>query len=129
MKSPSLTAVAGALLGAVVGYLVFGWLARSFGAYGFAIPGVLVGVGAAFRYGIPLWVSFFSGCLGWFAGTVTTWKFLPFLADPSLVYFLRHWHQLPLFQQLLLVLGTLVAFWLPFRRRRQKSNRQGPSAA
>ena len=116
MNQNTLISILGAVGGAALGYGVFTWLASS-GAYGFAIPGLAVGLGASLRFGIAGWVSVFSGLLGLGIGVFATWKHLPFLADPSFGYFLGHLHQLPGTQQLLLAVGALAAFWLPFRRR------------
>ena len=117
MKSSTWFVVSGSLLGAVVGFLVFAWLVKTFGAYGFAIPGVAVGLGASAKSGAPAWAAFFSGVVGLVAGIFATWKMAPFRADGSLGYFFAHLHQLPSYQQILIVLGAAIALWLPWRRR------------
>lgn len=117
MKQNAILVLLGAVLGGFVGYAVFVWLAFQFGAYGFAIPGVVVGLGVSLKQGAPSWTAVVSGLVGLGAGLLGTWKAAPFRADGSLGYFLANLHQLPLYQQILLALGTAVAFWLPWRRR------------
>ena len=53
MNRNALFVLAGALVGGLAGYFIFVWLVTTFGAYGFAIPGVLVGLGATLRFGAP----------------------------------------------------------------------------
>ncbi|MCB1232995.1 MAG: hypothetical protein KDN19_22310 [Verrucomicrobiae bacterium] len=101
----------------MAGYFIFVWLVTTFGAYGFAIPGVLVGLGATLRFGAPGWVAAICGVFGLCFGIFATWKTAPFIVDGSFGYFVTHLHRLPLFQSGLLVLGAGVAFWLPWRRR------------
>lgn len=117
MKSNVLPVLAGALIGAVAGIAVFTWLVHSFGAYGFAIPGVATGLGASVKTEVPKWSAIVSGFIGLFAGVFATWKEAPFVADGSFGYFLTHLHDLPSYQMLLLALGAAIAFWLPWRRR------------
>lgn len=129
MNRNTLIAVLGSLGGAVLGFGAFAWLASS-GAYGFAIPGLAVGLGASLKFGVAGWVPVFSGLLGFGIGIFATWKHLPFLADPSFSYFLAHLQQLPWSQQALLLVGAVVAFWLPFRRRiRSGENRDASSGS
>lgn len=109
----------GALLGAVLGHAVFVWLAKSHGAFGFAIPGVLVGIGASFHRDAPGWVAALCGVIGLVAGAYSTWTLMPFIADDGFGYFITHLHQLPAFQSGLILVGAGVAFWLPFRRRQR----------
>ncbi len=117
MNRNSLLVLGGALLGGLIGAAVFAWLVRSFGAYGFAIPGVAVGLGASFHRGAPRWVAALCGGIGLAAGVLATWKTLaPFPADDSLGHFVSHLHRLPPVSLVLLLLGGGVAFWLPFRR-------------
>ncbi|MCB1061758.1 MAG: hypothetical protein KDN20_02415 [Verrucomicrobiae bacterium] len=117
MNKKTLLVLGGALLGGVVGYLVFSWLVRNSGAYGFAIPGVLVGLGASFYRGAPTWATILCGVIGLGFGVFSIWKMAPFIADGSFGYFVSHLHHLPTIQLILLSLGTGVAFWLPFARR------------
>ena len=112
-----LLALAGALFGAAAGIGVFSWLVHNFAAYGFAIPGVATGLGASVRAELPKAAAVTSGIIGLLAGVFATWKEAPFVANGSFGYFLTHLHDLPSYQMLLLALGAVIAFWLPWRRR------------
>lgn len=119
MKQPSATLIvlAGALAGTILGAWLFLYLVKHHGAYGFAIPGVLTGLGASWRRGAPAWVAMLCGALALAASLFVTWKALPFSADDSLGYFVRHVHELPPYQLGLIGIGAFIGFWLPFRRR------------
>ncbi|MCX5644694.1 MAG: hypothetical protein NTZ17_08405 [Phycisphaerae bacterium] len=49
-------------------------------------------------------------------GLFTEWRYEPFVADASLGYFVSHVHQLQPITLLMLGAGTLIGFWVPFRR-------------
>jgi len=82
--------VAGALIGATVGYWCVGLLARQ----GFhaivlpaALPGVIAGVASRER---SMWWALLYGAIGVVAALFTESRFRPFIVDSSFRYFVRH---------------------------------------
>ncbi len=107
----------GAVAGGVLGHVVFNWFVDQ-GFYALVIPGGLVGLGAGIIKPRSSWLAVASGLLALGAGLVTEWRFAPFLADESLPYFLAHLHQLKPITQLMIAIGGVIGFWVPFRRSR-----------
>lgn len=105
----------GAILGGLIGHLAFRWL-LSQGFYGLALPGGLVGLGAGIAACRQVWPSVACGVLALAVGLVTEWRSFPFRADDSFGYFLSHLHELKPYTLLMLVAGTAIGFWVPFRR-------------
>jgi hypothetical protein len=109
--------LAGALLGGIAGYFVFAWIARQ-GIYAPVVPGGLVGFGASAllkRSSLPLAVA--CGVLALGVGLYSECRVVPFIADPSLGYFLTHLQDLRPITQIALVAGGVLGFWIPFRTR------------
>jgi hypothetical protein len=105
----------GAAAGGTLGYLVFFWFARR-GLYGAALPGGLLGLGAGIFKTRSRVVPFLCGLAALALGLCADWRFEPFAADPSLAYFLSHVYHLQPITKLMLAAGTLIGFWVPFRR-------------
>jgi hypothetical protein len=114
MKNNLLTLL-GAILGGVAGYLIFFWLVRQ-GLYGLILPGGLLGLAAGAFKSRAIGVPIACGVLALGLGVFTEWKFAPFVADESLGYFLSHLHQLRPVTLIMILLGTGIGFWVPFRR-------------
>jgi len=114
MKSHILV-LAGAVAGGVLGYFVFVWLAHQ-GLYALAVPGGLVGLGAAFFRNKSLPVAIGCGMLALAVGLFSEWKFAPFIDGGSLGYFLLHIHQLRPVTLIMIGVGGFIGFWVPFRR-------------
>ena len=108
--------IACACLGAYVGYLLFTVLARQ-GFYALILPGGLLGLAAGIPRSRSLAVPVVCGLLAIMAGVLTEHRFAPFLADSSLSYFLTHAGNLQPLTLVLIGLGGLIGFWVPFRRR------------
>lgn len=108
---------AGALAGGVAGYFLFFWLAGH-GYYGLAIPGGLLGVGAGISRSSSRLTPLTCALLALALGTFTEWRYAPFIADASLVYFLRHFGDLAPATVIMIAIGVFAGFWVPFRRRR-----------
>jgi len=109
-------AVLGAVGGGVLGYFVYFWLIQQ-GFYGITVPGAFIGFGSSL--GRVRHVSFAVGC-GVAAVALEIfceWRSMPFIADPSLNYFLGHLQDLRPITTILMALGGALAFWIPFRRR------------
>lgn len=105
----------GAAVGGVLGYVAFFWIARQ-GFYGVMLPGGLLGLGAGIFKTRSRAVPVLCGLSALALGLFTEWRFAPFIADESLAYFLSHIHQLKLLTLLMIIVGTLIGFWVPFRR-------------
>lgn len=105
----------GATLGGLAGYFAFWWIYRQ-GFYGLVLPGGLLGFGAGiFRPRskvTPIICSAAALALGLF----TEWHFFPFKQDKSLGFFLTHVHHNPPITLIMIAVGTVVGFWIPFRR-------------
>jgi hypothetical protein len=107
--------LAGAVLGGVIGWFAFFWIARQ-GFYMLALPGGLLGVGASMlmrRGSLPFAVV--AGLAATALGVIAEWRLAPFTADASLSYFLAHVHQLRPFTLIMIAIGGFIGFWMPFR--------------
>jgi hypothetical protein len=107
-----LRGVAGGVLGGVVGFFVFQWLARS-NLYGMVIPGAAVGLGAGLAArGRSLMLGVICA-LGAIALSVfAEWALFPFVKDNSLSFFLAHVHELHPWKLIMMGIGGVLAFWL-----------------
>jgi hypothetical protein len=119
----------GAVIGGLLGCFVFFVLA-SRGLYGLALPGGLLGLGAGVfktrSKAIPVVCGFSALALG----LLTEWRYEPFAADAGLGYFLSHVHHLQAMTLVMIAVGALIAFYVPFRRgqdaRRHPSTKSYP---
>jgi hypothetical protein len=109
-------ALGGALAGGAVGYFVFFWLAAQ-GFYGLALPGGLLGLGAGLVRNRSLGVAVMCGVLATALGLVAEYRYAPFIADGSFGYFLAHVPDLQPVTLVMIGLGGLIGFWVPYRRR------------
>ncbi|HMP02342.1 MAG TPA: hypothetical protein PKD86_11040 [Gemmatales bacterium] len=110
------TALVGAAAGGALGYLGFFWI-LSQGFYALVLPGGLLGLGAGVVRTSSRWLPFLCAAAAVALGLFTEWRYRPFVADPSLGYFVAHLHHLQPVTLLLVALGGAVAFCVPFRRR------------
>ena len=62
-------------------------------------------------------VAVVSALLAVMAGLLAEYRFAPFEADNSLAYFFRHVTDLRPMTLVLIGLGGMIGFWVPFRRR------------
>jgi hypothetical protein len=116
----------GAAAGGLLGYVVFFALARR-GLYGLALPGGLLGLGAGIFKTRSKTLPVVCGLLALALGLFTEWRFAPFAADASLGYFVSHLHRLSALTLIMLAVGTLIGFWVPFRRGAEQSERSNLS--
>jgi hypothetical protein len=108
--------VAGALAGALAGHLLFGWIWRA-GLYAIVLPGALAGLGCGLASGRRiLALGFVAAIVALVATVLTEWRFLPFVKDESLAFFLRNLHRLSTVKLLLMTLGVALAFWFGMGR-------------
>lgn len=109
--SDAALALVGAVIGGGVGFFAFGWLAGQ-GFYALALPGVLLGVGAAVlgkRRSTSISVT--CGTLALVLGVFAEWKHFPFVKDSSLAYFLTHLSDLRPLTLIMIGLGGFAGFW------------------
>jgi len=106
----------GAIAGAVVGHLLFRWIATQ-GFYALVLPGGLAGLAAGIGRASSRATAAACGAIGLVAGLFTEWRFAPFAADPGIGYFLTHVHQLRPVTLGLIAIGAAIALWVPLRRR------------
>lgn len=113
----SLLVLLGACIGGALGYFAFCWLVGQ-GFYALALPGGLLGLGAGIAKCRALWPACVCGLLAIMLGIVSEWHFFPFATDERLSFFLRHLHNLKPVTLILIAVGGVIGFWVPFRRRR-----------
>jgi hypothetical protein len=111
-----LIALAGATVGGVVGYLVFFWMVKQ-GFYGLVLPGGLLGLGAGIVKNRSIALAIICGLAALCLGICAEWRSAPFVADESLGYFLTHIFQLNPVTLVMILVGGLLGFWIPFRRK------------
>jgi len=99
----------------LLGYVLFSWLAGR-GLYGLALPGGLLGLRAGVFQTRSKTVPIVCGLSALALGLFTEWRYEPFVVDGSLRYFVSHVYQLQPITLLMLAAGTLIGFWVPFRR-------------
>jgi hypothetical protein len=107
-----LRGIAGGVLGGVVGFFVFQWLARS-GLYGMVIPGAAIGLGAGLAArgrSLALGVICALGAIG--LSIFAEWALFPFVKDTSLSFFLAHVHEKHPWKLIMMGIGGVLAFWL-----------------
>ena len=108
----------GALAGGALGYLGFVLALRS-GFYALMLPGGLIGLGGGWlvKDRSPLRATLcgiFAAALGLFA----EWRNFPFVADPSLGYFVTHLQQLRGLTLIMLAAGTAFGAGLSLGKQR-----------
>ena|SRR3990172_3647455 len=112
----NLTTILCGILGGVIGYAGFVWLLGQ-GYYALVLPGGLLGLAAGIVPSRWRWVPIICAILAIGAGLIAEHRAFPFVADPSLGYFLRHLGDLRPVTMMLIGLGGFIGFWVPFRRR------------
>jgi len=113
---------AGAAIGGAVGYFGFGWL-LSQGFYAVALPGVLLGIGAGLlRQRQSLTFSIVCAIAALVLGILAEWKYIPYIADQSLGYFLEHLKGRSPVTLIMIALGSFAGFWFSRRSGRHSSN-------
>jgi hypothetical protein len=102
----------GAMVGGALGFYTFDWL-RGQGFYGLMIPGALLGLGCSLLAQHRSTArGIICGLAALALGLYTEWRFWPFIADPSLSYFLKNVGSLKPVTLLMLGVGALIAFWI-----------------
>ena len=106
-----LRGIIGAAVGALVGYFVFRWLART-GLYGIMMPGLLLGLGAGLAArGQSQGLGILCGLVAVVVTVFDEWSVFPFVKDSSFGFFVAHVHELPPIKLAMMGLGALAAYW------------------
>jgi quinol-cytochrome oxidoreductase complex cytochrome b subunit len=108
-------ALGGALAGGILGYFAFFWTATQ-GFYALVLPGGLLGLGAGIVINRSILVALSCGLLATALGLFTEWRFAPFTNDASFVNFLANVHHLKPVTLVMILLGGLIGFWVPYHR-------------
>ncbi len=108
-------ALLGAVVGGAIGHFVFLWIAKQ-GFYAMILPGALVGFGATFGKARHVSVPIICGVLALALGYFSEWRFAPFIKDGSLDYFVKNISKLKPVTNLMIIVGGILGFWIPFRR-------------
>lgn len=111
----NLIAIAGAIVGGVIGTFAFGFFLDR-GLYAFAVPGGLAGIGAGVVKNHARWVPVLCAAIALVAGIVAEGVYRPFVADDSFIYYLKHIYEIETIGIVMIALGTIIGFWVPFRR-------------
>jgi hypothetical protein len=109
----------GAVMGGLLGYALFFWLAGQ-GYYALALPGGLLGLGAGMFRTKSKAIAVVCGVVALALGLFAEWRFAPFAANDSLGYFVTHVHQLKPSTLVMIALGAIIGFWVPFRRSQER---------
>ena len=105
----------GAVIGGLIGYVVFRWLLGQ-GVSGLMLPGGLLGMGAGvFRTNTKA-VAVVCGVMALLLGLIAEWSSSPFIADGSFGYFIVHVRELQPATLIMIAIGAAIGFWIPFRR-------------
>jgi hypothetical protein len=106
-----LRGMAGALIGAVIGWFAFDWIVGQ-GLYALALPGALLGLGCGlFAGGVSTVNAVLCAILAGALGLVLEWWHLPFVADESFGFFLSNLHELKPITWLMVALGSVFGYW------------------
>lgn len=106
-----LLSAVGAIAGGAVGYFVFHTLYQ-YGLLGPFIPAGLLGVGcAALSVNRSNARGIACGIAGLLLGLYTDWMHFHW-QDDSLRFYVTHLHWLPLYKWALLIVGSLLAYWV-----------------
>jgi hypothetical protein len=108
----NLLGLIGAAAGGVLGFYTFKWL-EDHGFYGLAIPGAFLGLGCGLLAQHRSWargIVCAVAALG--LSLFTEWKYHYFLDDESFSYMVAHLKDKSPVTLLMIVIGTLIAFWV-----------------
>ena len=111
-----LRSIIGAILGGILGHLATAWLIKQ-GFYSVAFPGALIGFGAIIGQVRGALLPILYGLAALTLGYYTEWTHFPFTKNRTFGYFLQHLGELKPLTHIMVLLGAVMAFWMPFRRR------------
>jgi hypothetical protein len=112
--------LAGAVVGGLLGYLLFRWIPRQ-GFYGPFLPGALAGIGCGLLSRQRSWLlAVVCAVIGLGVGLFAEWQRAPFIADNSFMYFLTHLHRVDAPVTIaMIVLGGAFGFWFGLGRKKK----------
>lgn len=105
--------LAGAIVGGIVGYLVFRWLTRN-GFFSLMIPGAALGFGSGWAArGRSLPLGIICAAAGLVLGVFSEWMRAPFVDDPSFTFFVANLLEMrgATVKLAMIGLGAAAAFW------------------
>jgi hypothetical protein len=91
------------------------------------LPGGLLGIGAGFAKPRSIFIPIICGVAALFVGFVAEALYHPFIADQSFGFFVSHLTDLQPVTFLMIGLGAVIGFWVPFRRLEQKPKQEPKS--
>jgi hypothetical protein len=107
-----LRGIAGAVVGGLVGYWLFFWIVKQ-GFYGLVLPPAMLGLAAGACAGRKSHLlAVICAVAGFGLALFAEWRFEPFIADPSLAYFLTHLPALRPVTWIMLGLGIFFSYRL-----------------
>lgn len=109
----TLLALVGAVAGGALGYNLFFWVADQ-GFYGLILPGGLLALGASIGKVRSVWLALVLGLAAGALGLYTEWRFR--WDRQNLGYFFAHVQQLSTITLIMVSVGAILGFWVPFRR-------------
>lgn len=110
--------IAGALIGAVVGYFAFSFVVGH-GLYAMILPGACVGLACGYLSRVESkTLGIIAAIVGLAVSVLSEAHQFPFIKDKSLTYFITHIHEVLPMHLVMMALGTAFAFW--FGRGRER---------
>lgn len=104
-----------AAVGGAIGWAGFVWMVRQ-GFYSLVLPGGVLGLGAGIFKHQTRWFPMASTAAATVLGLVAEWRSAPFIPNPSFGYFLSHLVALKPVTLVMIAVGSIIAFWVPYRR-------------
>jgi hypothetical protein len=114
--SGTFLALGGAAVGGALGWFLFFWLAKR-GLLGLILPGGLLGLGAGVVRNRSILIAVVCGLSATALGVYAEFCRAPFEVDESLRYFLHHLADLNPVKLIMIAVGGVIGFWIPFQHR------------
>src|SRR5262245_61877252 len=120
----TLLVLAGAAAGGIVGYYAFLWAYHQ-GFYALILPGGMIGVGAGLAKNQSVLLAVVCGVAALALGLFAEWSARPFSKDESFGYLVTHVTDLTPITLIMLAVGTIIGFYIPFSRAADAGRRRG----
>ncbi len=118
----TLVTLSGAAIGGTLGFFAYSWLLTQ-GYYGMILPGGLLGMGAAFGRPRSVGLAIACGLAALSLGLFAEWHSFPFQRGESFTDFISHIFDKDKTTILMISIGGLLGFWMPFRRADEANGR------